>query len=165
MKLNDLALIIILFIITSFILSLFDVISFAFTDILAYSLLVIGIALVYTETIRQNKLSIFLGTVIFLFGVYFLITEKYNLNPTGEYYLPILLIFCGSGLVMLYILTSAKVIYMISSLILISTGLVIIALNSHLAMRSFFHSILPVLQFLWPVLIIFLILIFMMRVR
>jgi len=165
MKLNDLALIIILFIIVSFILSLFGIISFAFTDILAYSLLVIGAALVYTETIRQNKLSIFLGTMIFLFGVYFLVTAKFNLNPGEEYYLPIILILSGSGLLLLYTLTSVRKIYLIGSLVLITSGMTLLVISSNLAVQSFFFSLLPVLEFLWPVLIILLILFFLMRVK
>ena len=165
MKLNDLALIIILFIIVSFILSLFGIISFAFTDILTYSLLVIGAALVYTETIRQNKLSIFLGTMIFLFGVYFLVTAKFNLNPGEEYYLPIILILSGSGLLLLYTLTSVRKIYLIGSLVLITSGMTLLVISSNLAVQSFFFSLLPVLEFLWPVLIILLILFFLMRVK
>jgi hypothetical protein len=165
MKLNDLTLIIILFIIVSFILSLFGIISFAFTDILAYSLLVIGAALVYTETIRQNKLSIFLGTIIFLFGVYFLVTEKFNLNPGEEYYVPIILILSGSGFLLLYTLTSVQKIYLIGSLVLITSGMTLLVISSNLAVKSFFFSILPVLEFLWPVIIILLILFFLLRVK
>jgi hypothetical protein len=165
MKLNDLTLIIILFIIVSFILSLFGIISFAFTDILAYLLLVIGAALVYTETIRQNKLSIFLGTIIFLFGVYFLVTEKFNLNPGEEYYLPIILILSGSGFLLLYTLTSVQKIYLIGSLVLITSGMTLLVISSNLAVKSFFFSILPVLEFLWPVIIILLILFFLLRVK
>ena len=86
MKLNNLALVTIMFIIISFILSAFDIISIELTEILAYSLLVIGIALVYTETIRQNRVSVFIGSIIFLFGIYFLITEHFNLNIGEDFY-------------------------------------------------------------------------------
>ena len=165
MKLNDLALIIILFIIVSFVLSLFNIISFVFTDILAYSLLVIGVALVYTETIRQNKISVFIGTIIFLFGVYFLITENFNVIPREEFYLPIIFTFCGSGLLMLYILTTREKVFLIGSSILLITGTIILIFNSHLAVKTFLLALLPVLKFLWPILIIFLILVFLMRVK
>jgi len=165
MKLNNLALIIILFIIVSFFLSLLGIVSLAFTDILAYSLLVIGVALVYTETIRQNKISIFLGTIIFLFGVYFLITENFNLNPNKEFYLPILLIFCGSGLLLVYLLTQVTKIYLIGSLILIAGGMTFMIVNQNLAVKIFFLSLLPVLKLLWPVLIILVVLFFLMRVK
>jgi len=165
MKLNDLALTIVLFIIITFLLSVFNILSIVFTDILAYSLLVIGVALVYTETIRQNRPSVFLGSIIFLFGVYFLITENFNLNISDAVYVPIILIFGGSGLLMLYISTSTHKIFLLISIILLTAGITLIIANSHWGLMSFFLSILPVLNFLWPVLIIFLLLIFLMRVK
>ena len=165
MKLNDLALIIVLFIIAIFLLSTFNIISVAITDILAYSLLVIGVALVYTETIRQNRPSVFIGSIIFLFGVYFLITENFNLNISDAVYVPIILIFGGSGLLMLYISTSTHKIFLLISIILLTAGITLIIANSHWGLMSFFLSILPVLNFLWPVMIIFLLLIFLMRVK
>lgn len=165
MKLNDLALIIVLFIIITFFLSVFSIISIALTDILAYSLLVIGVALVYTETIRQNRPSVFLGSIIFLFGVYFLITENFNLNISEAFYVPIILIFGGSGLLMLYISTSTHKIFLFISIILLTAGITLIIANSHWGLKSFFLSILPVLNTFWPVLIIFLFLIFLMRVK
>jgi hypothetical protein len=165
MKLNDLALIIVLFIIVTFLLSTFNIISVALTDILAYSLLVIGVALVYTETIRQNRPSVFLGSIIFLFGVYFLITENFNLNISKAVYVPIILIFGGSGLLMLYISTSTHKIFLLISIILLTAGITLIIANSHWGLKSFFLSILPVLNTFWPVLIIFLLLIFLMRVK
>jgi hypothetical protein len=165
MKLNDLALIIILFIIVTFLLSAFNIISIALTEILAYSLLVIGVALVYTETIRQNRPSVFLGSIIFLFGVYFLITENFNLNFSDAVYVPIILIFGGSGLLMLYISTSTHRIFLFISIIFLSAGITLIIVNSHWGLKSFFLSILSVLNFFWPVMIIFLILIFLMRVK
>jgi hypothetical protein len=165
MKLNDLALIIVLFIIAIFLLSTFNIISVAITDILAYSLLVIGVALVYTETIRQNRPSVFIGSIIFLFGVYFLITENFNLNITDAVYVPIILIFAGAGLLMLYISTSTHKIFLFISIILLTAGITLIIANSHWGLKSFFLSILPILNFFLPVIIIFLLLIFIMRVK
>jgi hypothetical protein len=165
MKLNDLAIIIILFIIVSFILSLFNLISFSFTDILAYSLLVIGIALVYTETIRQHKISVFIGTVIFLCGVYFLITENFNININESFYLPIILIFGGFGFLILYLLTAVKKLFLFGSLLLIMTGTTILLLNSPLRPNTFYAALFPVLKFLWPVIVIILVLIFLMRTK
>ncbi|MCW9064819.1 MAG: hypothetical protein OQJ78_00870 [Ignavibacteriaceae bacterium] len=165
MKLNDLALIIVLFIIVTFLLSTFNIISVAITDILAYSLLVIGVALVYTETIRQNRPSVFIGSIIFLFGVYFLITENFNLKITDTVYVPIILIFGGAGLLMLYISTSPNKIFLFISIIFLTAGITLIVANSHWGIKSFFLSILPVLNFFSPVIIIFILLIFIMRVK
>lgn len=165
MKLNDLALIIVLFIIITFLLSIFNIISIDLKEMLAYSLLVIGVALVYSETIRQNRPSVFLGSIIFLFGVYFLITENFNLNISDAVYVPIILIFGGSGLLMLYISTSTHRIFLLISTIFLSVGITLIIANSHWGLKSFSLSILSVLNLLWPVMIIFLVLIFLMRVK
>jgi len=165
MKLNDLALITILFIIISFVLSAFDVIPIEITEILAYSLLVIGIALVYSETIRQNRLSVFVGSIIFLFGVYFLISENFNLNISDDFYIPLILIFGGSGLLILHIATGAQKIFFYLSLIFLSAGIAIIIANSHWSLKVFYLSFLPVLNYLWPIAIIFLVLIYLMRVK
>jgi len=163
MKLNDLAVIIVLFIVISFILLVFDIIPVAMTDVLAYSLLVIGIALVYTETIRQNRLSVFIGSIIFLFGVYFLITENFSLNISDNFYIPIILIFGGSGLLIIYISTAAQKIFFYLSLIFLSAGITLIITNSHWKLSAFFNSILPILNFVWPVVLIILILVIIMK--
>jgi hypothetical protein len=165
MKLNDLALIIIIFIVVAFLLSVFNIISLAITQILAYSLLVIGIALVYSETIRQNKLSVFLGSVIFLFGIYFLISENFNLNLKDEVYVSLILIFLGTGILILYITLSTKKILLTISLIFLSSGIALFIAYSNWNFKSFFASILPILGFLWPVIIIIAILVFLLRVR
>lgn len=165
MKLNGLALIIVIFIIISFILLAFDIIPVSMTDVLAYSLLVIGVALVYTESIRQNRLSVFIGSIIFLFGVYFLITENFNLNINENFYVPIVLIFSGSGLLILYISTAAQKIFFYLSLVFLSAGITLMITNSHWKLSSFFNSILPVIDFVWPIMLIFLLLILLMKVK
>jgi hypothetical protein len=163
MKLNDLAIIIVLFIIVSFFLSIFKIISITLTDILSYALLIIGIALVYGESIRQNRLTVFLGSIIFLLGVYFLITENFNLNISEGMSISLILIFAGSGLLVLHISTSTKIIFLIISIILLAAGLTLFMINSHWSFGSFLQSVLPILNFLWPVLIILIVLVLLLR--
>ena len=165
MKLNGLAVIIVLFIIVSFLLSIFKVIDLTLTDILSYSLLVIGIALVYGESIRQNRLSIFLGSIIFLLGVYFLISENFELSNRDGMSVPIILIFAGTGLSVLHISTKAKKIFLIISIILLTAGLTLLIVNSHWSISSFFYSLLPVLNFLWPALIILILIVFFLKIK
>jgi len=165
MKLNGLAVIIVLFIIVSFLLSIFKVIDLTLTDILSYSLLVIGIALVYGESIRQNRLSIFLGSIIFLLGVYFLISENFELSNRDGMSVPIILIFAGTGLLVLHISTKAKKIFLIISIILLTAGLTLLIVNSHWSISSFFYSLLPVLNFLWPALIILILIALFLKIK
>jgi len=165
MKLNDLALIIILLLIISFILSAFNINPVTLTNVLAYSLLIIGVAVVYTEIIKQNRFSVFIGSIIFLFGVYFLVTENFNLNISEDFYISLILIFGGTGLLMLYIATATQKLFLYISIIFLTAGITLIITNSHWGVITFLHSFLPVLSFLWPMLIVFLLLIFLMRVK
>mgnify|MGYP003423040443 FL=1 len=165
MKLNDLAIIIILFIIVAFLLSILNVIDITLTNILSYALLIIGIALVYGESIRQNRISVFLGSIIFLLGVYFLISENFELNNSNGMSLPIILIFAGTGLLVLHISTKTKKIFLIISIILLSAGLTLLILNSHLSIGSFIQSLLPVLNFLWPAIIILIVIALFLKIR
>lgn len=163
MKLNDLAIIIVLFIIVSFFLSIFKIIPITLTDILSYSLLVIGIALVYGESLRQNRLTVFLGSIIFLLGVYFLILENFNLNISGGTSISLILILAGSGLLVLHISTSTKIIFLIISIIFLSAGLILLIVYSHWSFGSFLLSLLPILNYLWPVLIILFVLVILLK--
>ncbi len=163
MRLNDLALLIVLFIVISFLLSFFGIISLTLMDTLSYSMLIVGISLVYGETIRQNRILVFLGSVIFLLGVYFLVSGNFNLTLGEGMSLPIILIFAGSGLLVLHISTSTKMIFLLLSVLFLSAGLTLFIVNSHLKVGSFFQSLTLVFNILWPVVIIIAVLVFLLR--
>ena len=165
MKLNDIALAIALFIIVSLILSLLNILSISFTNILSYSLIIIGIALVYIEVIKKNRLLIFIGSIAFLTGIFLLITENFEVNTTGGMRLPFILIFSGSGLLMVHISTPNKKLILLASVILLSAGLTLLLVDSHWQIRSFTQSLLSVVNFLWPVAIIIVLLIFLMQAK
>lgn len=163
MKLNDLALIIIFFIIIFFFLSIFKIISVPFTDILSYSLLIIGITLVYGESLRQNRLTVFLGSIIFLLGVYLLVSGHFNLNIDASMSIPLILILAGSGMLVLHISTSTKFIFLLISVLLLATGIAYFIIKSHWSFGSFFQSVPPIINFLWPVIIIIVVLVLLLR--
>lgn len=165
MRFNHLAIIIVVFIVVSFLLSLFNIISITLSDILSYSLLIIGVALVYGESIRRNRLLVFLGSVIFLLGVYFLVSENFNLNISEVVSIPIILIFAGSGLLILHISTSTKTLFLIISVLLLSAGMTLFIIQSRWNIISFFQSFLPVLNFLWPVVIIIILIALLLKIK
>ena len=165
MKLNDIALAIAIFIIVSLILSLLNIISISFTNILSYSLIIIGIALVYIEVIKQNRLLIFIGSVAFLTGIFMLITENFEVNTTSGMRLPFILIFSGAGLLMVHISTPIKKIILLASVILLSAGLTLLLVDGHWKIGLFLQSLLSVVNFLWPIAIIIVLLIFLMRAK
>lgn len=163
MRLNQFALLLLAFIIISFLLSIFGVISVTVIDILSYSLLISGMVLVYSEGIRQNGLSVFLGSVIFLLGVYFLISENFSLNINEEISIPMIFIIAGAGLLVLHIVTSTRMIFLIISIICLSAGITLFIMNSRWNFKAFFNSVIPVLNYLWPMAIFLAIIILLLR--
>lgn len=165
MRIKDFVVIIISFILISLLLSVFGFISITFIDMLSYLLLIIGIAIVYTESIRRNRFSVFLGAIVFLMGVYFLVSENFSLNISEAISIPLILIFAGAGLLTLHISTSTGKIFLVIALILITAGLTLFIANSSWKFSYFIKSIIPVFNLLWPVLIIIGVLILLLRNR
>ena len=163
MKINYIAAIIIAFIIISMLLSLVGIISFSFSEILAYSIMIIGIYFVYSEVAKGNILLIFIGSVIFLAGIYYLVVDYFNLHVMKGMIAPIILIFAGSGLFIVYITSRLKKFVLLISVILLTVGSTLIIAQSHFKLGSFIQSVLPVLNFLWPVIIIAVLIILLVK--
>jgi branched-subunit amino acid permease len=68
-------------------------------------------------------------------------------------------------LLVLHISTKTKKIFLIISIILLSAGLTLLMLNSHLSIGSFIQSLLPVLNFLWPAIIILIVIALFLKIR
>jgi hypothetical protein len=144
-------------------LFLIGVISVSFIEILTYSVMIIGIYFVYSEVSDGNIFLVFLGSVIFLAGIYYLVVDYFNLRMMNGMIAPIILIFAGSGLIIIYITSRLKKYILIISVILLTVGVTLIIAKSHFKFDSFIQSVLPVLNFLWPIIIITGLIIFMVR--
>jgi len=163
MKTNYITVIIIAFIVISMLLSLIGVISFSFIEILTYSVMIIGIYFVYSEVSEGNIFLVFLGSVIFLAGIYYLVVDYFNLQMMNGIIAPIILILAGSGLFIVYITSRLKKYILIISVILVTVGVTLIIAKSHFKFDSFIQSVLPVFNFLWPVILIAVLIIFLVR--
>ena len=117
-KINDISLVILIFVFLLILLSFLNILSTSISDILSYLMIAVGLILVYSEIIRQNKVLIFLGSIIFMVGIFFLITENFYVELNSGMIVPIILIFAGSGLLLVHITTSTKNIYLLASVIL-----------------------------------------------
>ena len=165
LRLFDISIIVIVFIIISFIISILDLAPVSFIDTLSYALITIGMSLVYSESISKNSVLVFFGSIIFLVGIYFLITENFNLQLNSGIVVPFILIFTGVGLLTSHISIPTKTIFLWASIILLSVGLTLFIINSHFSIKSFSQSMLPVIVFLWPVAIILIVLVLLIKIK
>ena len=163
MKLKYIAVIIAAFVILSLLLSVVGIISTTISEILSYSLIITGIYFVYSESVKENIILIFIGSEVFLAGTYFLIVDYFNLQMSEEMIVPMILISTGSGLFIVYITVKVKKIFLIVSILLLSVGITFLLVQSHFKPGSFLQSVLPVLNFLWPVFIIAALIILLVR--
>ncbi|MFI5236619.1 MAG: hypothetical protein ACHQLA_01620 [Ignavibacteriales bacterium] len=162
-KLNQIAGILAGFIALSLLLSLVGIISFNFSEILSYSLIVLGIYFVYSEAGGGNIILVFVGAVTFLAGTYFRVVDYFNLKTNAGLILPIILMFSGAGLFIVYLAANVKKIFLILSILLFAMGLTLMLAQSHFKIYSFLQSVLAVLNFLWPVIIIVVLIVLLVR--
>lgn len=164
-KINDISLVILIFAFLLILLSFLNILSTSFSDILSYLMIAVGLILVYSEIIRQNRVLIFLGSIIFMVGIFFLITENFYVELNPNMSVPIILIFAGSGLLLVHITTSTKNIFLITSVILLSVGLTLLLVGSHWKVGLFINSVLPVINYIWPVVLVAIIIILLLRIK
>ena len=164
-KINDISLVILIFAFLLILLSFLNILSTSISDILSYLMIAVGLILVYSEIIRQNKVLIFLGSIIFMVGIFFLITENFYVELNSGMIVPIILIFAGSGLLLVHITTSTKNIYLLASVILLSVGLTLLLVASHWKVGLFINSVLPIINYIWPVVLVVIIIILLLRIK
>jgi hypothetical protein len=105
--------------------------SFAVIDVssvMIFSILFIvyGFASVYISLARHLRGRLFMGTVLFLFGIILLVVHYYEFPGIGIIIFPSILFMLGAGFMMLYIDEAENRAFLIASAILIISSLIYI---------------------------------------
>jgi hypothetical protein len=106
---------------------------------------------------------IFSGSVLFLLGIFFIIVEQFNLHTPDSIVIPLLLILIGTGLLIVYIIVTGKRLILLISVIILTVGITMLAFQSHIQVNTFLKSILPVVSYLWPVVVLALLIFVLIR--
>jgi hypothetical protein len=77
--------------------------------------------------------------------------------------IPIILIFAGSGILVFHIVTSTRLIFLIVSIICLTSGITLFVMNSSWSFKTFVHALMPVLNYLWPISILIVVLVLLLR--
>lgn len=162
-KLNYLLIIILAFIFIYLLLLIAGVIATSLNEILSYCLITMGIFFVYYESTRKNIFMIFSGSVLFLLGIFFIIVEQFNLKTSDSIAIPLLLILIGTGLLIVYIVAVGKKIILVISVIGLTAGITVLTLQGHTQPDTFLKSILSVINYLWPVFVLTLLIVILIR--
>lgn len=164
MKTNLVAAILLALFFIFILLSVTGIITISFSVIVSYLLLIGGMVLVYNAILKENKIETFIGAVFFLSGIFFLISENFDVMISNLLIVTILLLIFGSGFFIIFITNPGKRIHFYLSLVLLAAGLILIITGTQFKPLTLLNSLLPIVNYLWPPLIVlFLILVLMRR--
>lgn len=146
-----LLILIIVFIWSSVLLSLFNVINITFTDIITYSLILLGVTLFYPSFTRKYSPGIFLGSSVFLIGIIFFVSIQYELLNTSQFFLPALLLVIAFSLLLIFIAEPSDRKFLYIALLLFSIGIYTLFDRGNPAGDTFFSALINLFGRFWIV--------------
>ena len=143
-----------LFFIAATLLRIINVIALDVEELYGYGFILYGIATVYTTFGEENKVMLFLGSVIFLLGIVISLPAHFDIIRISDLFLPSALLIGGISLFVVYLDDTKNIILLIASFILLLSGTVLVFISRTIIIPVFFESILDFIVVYWPVLLI-----------
>lgn len=140
-------------------LRMIGVIQISNLELLGYALIIYGLSLFYSSYIRNNKLFLFIGSVLFLFGVLLFLIENFEFTEPGKLILPASVFIICISTFMVYISDIKQKLMLYISIILLTAGIGVTALLSKQGLPGFFGNIVSVAEKYWTILVILIIVI------
>lgn len=162
-KITVISILLAAFLLVALLLSGIGVLDFSATEILCLLLIIAGIALAYIGLDDKADVTVFSGTVLFLVGTFLLTTLNFEVNIESTAYLPIVLLVSAVGFLMIYINRPSKKFNIIISALFFISASVLILTRTKFKLTGFVQVILPLLSIYWPVIVIFILLVILLR--
>ncbi len=154
--------ILILFVWVSVLLSLFGVVDLDYSEIIAYTLLILGITVFYPSFNKKDKLGIFFGSTIFLIGMTFFTTSYFEIGDTSQILIPsIVLITAISSLMMFLVDTSDKK-FLYMGLLICAVGIFTVIDRGNPEILSYIISIKNLTGKFWIIVLLVIVTIFVL---
>lgn len=142
------------FIALSILLKLLGIIDFDNREIWGYGLIFYGISLVYISFGSDQKGRLFIGSIIFLAGLFFYIISKFEFFQISTLIIPALLLIFSISFFMLFIDNlHEKSLLLISALFFVA-GTIITLFNGEINLAAFLNSIVKITLNYWVVVLI-----------
>ncbi|HVO75991.1 MAG TPA: hypothetical protein VMT35_18350 [Ignavibacteriaceae bacterium] len=135
-------------------MKLFGIIDYSAGEIIGYIFIIYGLALVYTSMGKDKKLLLFIGSSLFLAGVFLFIINNFQLTGSSNPILTSIILIPGISFFILFIDDFSNKLFLILSAGFTAVGLLIIISTGSPTFSSFFSSILYIAVRYWPVVLI-----------
>ena len=156
MRNNLIIVYLVIFISVLILLRSISVININNDELIGYSLITYGLSLFYSAFIENRKIFIFIGSTVFLIGIYFFITGNYVFENTDKIFVPATIFILSFSSFMLYLSDKAFKVGLYAAIILFTAGVGSLALMSTHGIENFISYTVSIFNIYWPVLIILL---------
>jgi hypothetical protein len=125
-------------------------------ELIGYGLITYGLSLFYSAYIESRKLFVFIGSTVFLIGVYFFIVGNFEFENTDKIFVPAAIFILSVGSLMLFLSDTGFKLGMYAAIILFTAGIGTLALMSPHGIENIITNTVDIFKKYWPVLVILL---------
>lgn len=151
---------IILFAAITILLNLFGVIDFQFIKTISYTLLFLGISIFYKSFLKQYKIGVLFGSMLFLSGSQVFICNQFEIINFGSVFIPSICIIVGFSLFISNLITKKNNFAISLSLFLLSTGVLLFITRGSTNFELFILSFYSILKIYWVIVFVSLTIVF-----
>lgn len=159
MQRNLIIIYLLIFLSVIILLKMLGVIWIANNELLGYALIVYGLSLFYSSFIRGKKISLFIGSILFLFGLVLFLIENFEFVNADRLILPSSVFILSIGSFMVYLSDAKQKLMGYLSAILLAAGIGVTALMSTQGLPGFFGNVLAIAGKYWTIIVILIIVI------
>jgi len=145
---------IVIFFLLAVILKLFGIISYNIGEIIGYVFIFYGLTLVYITMGMNKKLILFAGSSLFLAGIFLFTVNNFQLRDSSNLIFSAVILIPGISFLILFMDDFPRKSFLYLSAAFIIAGLLIAFISGSPSIISFFNSIFFVALKYWPVVII-----------
>ena len=124
------------------------------TELLGYVLIFYGVSQTYLALGKNRKGYLFSGTFLFLTGVFLFIISNFEFTSTRELIFPSLLFITGICCLMIFIDDTRMKNYLVVSVTLLFTGLMVTIFVGSLSFSAFFRALINITFKYWLVILL-----------
>ncbi len=156
MRNNLIIVYLVIFISVLILLRFIGVISINNDELIGYGLITYGLSLFYSAYIEKKKLTIFIGSAVFLVGVFFFIMGNFEFENTDSIFVPAVIFILSISSLMIFLSDTGFKLGIYAAIILFAAGIGTLALMSTHGIENFITYTVDVFKIYWPLLIILL---------
>ncbi len=156
---------IIAFVFISILLNAFGITSLKNGEILSYVLAFYGLGLVFISFGTERRGSLFLGTVVFLVGIIVFIRNNYSFEDDSKVIIPSVFMILGISFFILFLDETSHRVPLYVAVVFMIIGLLFTIFSGSPGFISFFRAIPEIIIKVFPLLIIAVLLILLLRSR